>query len=119
MHLPCPQCRNEANTYLDEAKRYRMYCVSCGYDNYLKIASAKPKHIQVFVEGLGTMVDLYPNNKANCKEPTCRKEIYWATNPITGKRTPISRTKNGKWVSHFKDCTRPDKFSQRYDKNDD
>lgn len=37
--LPCPQCGSLAKVILDEAKRYTLRCIVCGYDNYLKIAA--------------------------------------------------------------------------------
>ena len=55
-------------------------------------------------------VEIFPESKTTCKEPTCKKEIYWATNPETKKRIPVSRTPEGGWISHFKDCTKPNKF---------
>jgi transcription elongation factor Elf1 len=43
-YLPCPKCDNqEADVIVDDAKRYRLYCVKCGYDNYLSIAMRKDK----------------------------------------------------------------------------
>jgi len=35
--LRCPKCQALANVYLDEAHRYRLACVTCGYANYLKL----------------------------------------------------------------------------------
>jgi Zn ribbon nucleic-acid-binding protein len=36
MHMKCPQCQAQANILLDEARRWRLYCVTCGLDTYLK-----------------------------------------------------------------------------------
>lgn len=40
--LPCPRCGTQAKVVRDEAGRYRLYCVTCGYDDYLKVAMKKP-----------------------------------------------------------------------------
>ena len=49
-------------------------------------------------------------DRAMCKEPSCQKTIYWWTNPETLKRTPISKQENGIFISHYKDCKKPNKF---------
>ena len=75
--------------------------------------------MKITLRDLGITVELYLSNKAICKEPTCRKEIFWITSPITNSRIPITKTEDGEWISHFKDCTRPDRFSSKYEKNND
>lgn len=45
-----------------------------------------------------------------CREQSCRKEIFWTTNPNTGRKIPVSLTPEGIWVNHFKDCTAPNRF---------
>lgn len=55
-------------------------------------------------------VELDENQKRRCKEKTCRKLIYFAKHPITRAWIPISQQEDGTWISHFKDCTRPNDF---------
>jgi Zn ribbon nucleic-acid-binding protein len=37
----CPMCQGQAYIYTDESKRYRLQCVTCGYNTYLKTIKHK------------------------------------------------------------------------------
>jgi hypothetical protein len=57
-----------------------------------------------------------------CREPTCRKTIYWIESPTSGKQLPIDceadaecrppfGNEDGVGVSHFTTCKNPNRFS--------
>lgn len=65
---------------------------------------------KITLKDLNIEVNVIPNSNRKCKEPTCGKTIYFATNPITGRTIPIAEDEEGNWISHFKNCTKPNRF---------
>ena len=65
--------------------------------------------ILILSGGAPVYVD-FKTDKAICKG--CGEEIYWAYT-MKGKRMPIRKTQDGKWISHFSDCPKAKLFRRK------
>ena len=63
--------------------------------------------IDLILEGGAKVYVDFETDKAPCK--ACRQVIYFAYT-MKGKRMPICKDEQGKWVSHFSNCTHPELF---------
>jgi len=65
----------------------------------------------ILLGGAEVWIDL-ELDKGRCK--ACHKTIYWASTS-NGKKMPICQDLNGKWISHFADCPKSEKFRRKTD----
>ena len=63
--------------------------------------------IDLILEGGAKVYVDFETDKAHCR--ACKMKIYFAYT-MKGKRMPICKDEQGKWVSHFSNCTHPELF---------
>ena len=69
-------------------------------------------NIIILLGGAKVYVD-FEIDRGRCK--ACRKVIFWSSTE-NSKKMPICQDKNGKWISHFYDCSKASLFRKKKEK---